>query len=445
MSRWWRWFLPGMKIKRWLILLLAGAVLLGIGVYFLFGRDIQFLNMYMQEMLFKLTGSRWGQFLGILLFILGGILTTVGFNRLLVAMKRTLLPDATPHLADLFYQKRKQRRGPKLVVIGGGSGLSVLLRGLKLYTGNLTAVVTVADDGGSSGMLREEMGALPPGDIRNCILAMANTEPSLQRLFNYRFEEGRLKGHNFGNLFLTAMTAVNDGNFEKAIQETSKVLSVVGEVFPSTLERVTLIAETCLGEMIVGESNIGHAHAPICQVRLEPPTSQPMPEVLKAIAEADAIVLGPGSLYTSIIPNLLVNGVAEAIAKSPAISLYVVNVMCQPGETDHLTASQHVAILNEYLSKGSLDYAFVNSGDVAVEWLERYSQSGGEAVENDSARIQKMGVKVIENNYVKYQNYVRHDEELLAKDIIELILAEKLTLQQRRDLVDSLQKEKQLS
>lgn len=442
MNRWLRWFLPGMKVKRWLALLLVGAVCTGIGFYILFSIDIQMFNLYLQDLVYHMTGARWGQYLGALFLLAGLSMLILGLNRIFVAMKLTLLPDATPHLADLFYQKRQQRRGPKVVVIGGGSGLSVLLRGLKRYTGNLTAVVTVSDDGGSSGILREEMGAIPPGDIRNCILAMANAEPSLQRLFNYRFQEGRMAGHNFGNLFLTAMTSVNDGNFEKAIQETSKVLSVVGEVYPATLQSVTLTAETCEGELILGESNIGHSHSKICDLRLEPPDVQPMTEVLRAIAEADAVIMGPGSLYTSILPNLLVRGIAETVAKSPAISIYVVNVMCQPGETENFTASDHVRIVNDYLGKGVLDYAFVNSGLVAPDWRDKYSQSGGNPVINDRVEIQKMGIKVFENDYVKYQEYVRHDENVLAKDLIELIISERMTLEQRRELTYTLQRER---
>lgn len=441
MNRWLRWLLPGMKVKRWLALLVVGVVSSGIGLYLLFGADLQKLNHDLQNLILQLTGTNWGRFPGVLLLLFGLFGFVFGLNRIFVAMKLTLLFDATPHLADLFYQKRQQRRGPKVVVLGGGSGLSVLLRGLKHYTGNLTAVVTVSDDGGSSGILREEMGVIPPGDIRNCILAMANAEPSLEKLFNYRFQEGRMAGHNFGNLFLTAMTSVNDGNFEKAIQETSKVLSVVGEVYPATLKPVTLVAETSKGELIFGESKIGHSHEKISKLRLEPPSVEPMTEVLRAISEADAIVLGPGSLYTSIIPNLLVNGIAEAISKSPALSIYVVNVMCQPGETENFTASDHVKIVTEYLGKGVLDYALVNSGAVEPEWRGKYSQFGGEPVVNDRALIQRMGIKVHENDYVKYQDYVRHDEEILAKDLIELIIAEKMTLQQRRDLAYSLQRE----
>ena len=441
MNRWLRWFLPGMKVKRWLAFLVVGAISTGIGLYILFSSDLQKFNQNLQDLIFQMTGARLGHYLGLLLLIFGLIGLVYGFNRIFVAMKLTLLSDATPHLADLFYHKRQQRRGPKVVVLGGGSGLSVLLRGLKQYTGNLTAVVTVSDDGGSSGILREEMGVIPPGDIRNCILAMANAEPSLERLFNYRFQEGRMAGHNFGNLFLTAMTSVNDGNFEKAIQETSKVLSVVGEVYPATLEPVTLVAETCNGDLILGESKIGHSSDSIRNLRLEPPSVQPMNEVLRAIAEADAIVLGPGSLYTSIIPNLLVQGIAEAIAQSPALSIYVANVMCQPGETENFTASDHVQIVAEYLGQGVLDYVLVNSGLVAPDWRDKYSQSGGEPVINDRELIQKMGIKVHENDYVKYQDYVRHNEEILAKDLIELIIAEKMTLQQRRELAYSLQRE----
>ncbi|MCE5195750.1 MAG: YvcK family protein [Negativicutes bacterium] len=441
MKRFGRWFSPGMRVKRWLVLILLGFCFIGFGFFIVYGLDFQRFADEIQVILYRITGTRFGPSLGGLLLIAGLGLIIYAVRRLTKSVTAIMLPDSAQHLADLFYQKRQLKRGPKLVVIGGGSGLSVLIRGLKQYTSNLTAIVTMADDGGSSGRLREELGTLPPGDIRNCILAMANAEPSLQRLFEYRFSEGSLAGHNFGNLFLAAMTAVNDGNFEKAVQETSKVLAVGGQVYPSTLEDVTLVAETQDGQLIRGESAIGHAHAKIRTVRLEPAHPKSLPEVIKAIHEADAVILGPGSLYTSIIPNLLVLGISEAITASAALTIYVCNVMAQPGETDYHRASDYVKTIMQFLDRNVLDYAIVNTGTVIEKWVQSYSKEGGAPVEADLGTISKLGVKVIQNDYLKYQNYVRHDEVKLAEDIIELVISERYSLEQRRDLAERLQKE----
>ncbi len=258
--------------------------------------------------------------------------------------------------------KRILIKGPKIVAIGGGTGLGTMLRGLKAYSSNITAVVTVADDGCGSGILRQELGMLPPGDIRNCVLALADTEPLLEQLLQYRFQDGTLKGQSFGNLFLAAMDGISS-SFEEAVRRMSDVLAVTGRVLPVTLDNVALCAELEDGSVICGESKIG-AHnsfhkGKIKRVYLEPSGAKPLQEVLDAIGEADIVVLGPGSLYTSIIPNLLVKGICPAIRKSKALKLYVSNVMTQPSETEGYSVYGHIAALEEHSYKGIVDCCIV--------------------------------------------------------------------------------------
>jgi uncharacterized cofD-like protein len=266
-------------------------------------------------------------------------------------------------IVSMIYNQRALRRGPKIVAIGGGTGLSTLLRGLKEYTTNLTAIVTVADDGGSSGRLRRELGILPPGDVRNCIAALADAEPLMTSLFQYRFSDGSgLAGHSFGNLFIVAMSGVV-GNFEDAIRQTSRVLAVRGQIIPSTLANVTLCAKTDDARTIQGESSITETKAKgrIKEVFLQPDNPPAHPETVRAILEADVIVLGPGSLYTSVLPNLLVEGVRRAFVASPALKVYVCNVATQPGETDGFSLSDHVAAIEEHIGGHYLHRVVVNN------------------------------------------------------------------------------------
>ena len=427
-------FLPGLKIKRWLILLIISALSLGFGVQIALGVNAEKLSARFLVFMKSFITIKPEVFLGIFFVLVGLTGLSLGTHKLLTSVRQLLKGKPTTRMSELFLQKRQTARGPKIVVIGGGTGLSVLLRGLKHYTHNLTAVVTVADDGGSSGILREEMGVLPPGDIRNCILAMAEAESSLQDLFNYRFTEGSLAGHNFGNLFLAAMTQVSGGSFEQAIKEMGRVLAVSGRVYPATLEKVTLNAETYSGDIIRGETNIGVNDRPIKRLFLEPSGAKALPEVLKALREADAVVLGPGSLYTSILPNLLIEDITKALKKTPALVLYVVNVMCQPGETIHFKASDHVKTLVEYLKPNTLDFVVLNKGEVPESWKHPYSLEGSEPVIFDGEEIISMGYNILANDYLKFDEFIRHDEEALAKDIIDLIFSKKYTVEERRQI-----------
>ncbi|QSZ26969.1 YvcK family protein [Aceticella autotrophica] len=314
--------------------------------------------------------------------------------------------------------------GYKIAVIGGGTGLSTMLRGLKKHTNNLTAIVTVADDGGGSGILRQDLGMLPPGDIRNCILALANTEPTMEKLLQYRFTEGMLKGQSFGNLFLAAMNGISD-NFEEAVKKMSDVLAVSGKVLPVTLNNVRLKAVLENGTVINGESQIPKRQliekSPIKRIYLEPPNVKPVKDVLLELIRADAVVLGPGSLYTSIIPNLLVDEICDAIEISKAVKIYVCNIMTQPGETTSLDAYDHVKALFSHGLK-SLDYIIVNCGKIPYEYRTRYSEDMAQPVTYDKDKLNSLGIKIIEKDVVAIkQNFIRHDEEKLAEVIMDLI------------------------
>ena len=342
-----RWLHPGLGLKRWLAPLLLGIMILGLGIG-LFVRDQHSANTYpllIQWLLLQM----WPRWMRAIIFALIGI-GLVGFS--IFQLNKTLLgaflPDqaTAAYIAEQIYRHRRRRQqDPKVVVIGGGTGLSTLLRGLKHHTENIVAIVTVADDGGSSGKLRRELGVLPPGDFRNCIAALADDEALTTQLFQYRFRAGQgLEGHSFGNLFITTMAEVA-GSFENALYESGRVLNIRGTILPSTLENVTLFGELNEGSRtrkVKGESAIPEAKLPIERVYLQPDTPRPFPPAIQAILSADLIVAGPGSLYTSIIPNLLVAEITAAIRASEAPKIYICNVATQPGETDGYSLDDHV-------------------------------------------------------------------------------------------------------
>jgi len=304
----------------------------------------------------------------------------------------------------------------RIVSIGGGTGLSALLHGLKHATTpvDLTAVVTVTDDGGSSGRLRRDFDILPPGDIRNCMVALSEDEALLSRLFQYRFEGGSgLKGHSFGNLFLTALTHIT-GDFALAVKQSSEVLKIRGHIFPSTSENVELEAVLEDGSLVYGETKISRSRRHISTIRLRPRDCKPLPETLDAIAAADLITLGPGSLFTSVIPNLLVAGIPEAIRASRAAKVYFVNLMWQPGETTRFRASDHIRAIHQHAGGKLIDVAVVNSGAIRLAARRRYAREQAEPVENDLDHIRAMGVQVVLADLVLQTEVVRHDPRKAA-------------------------------
>lgn len=319
-----------------------------------------------------------------------------------------------------MYRRQSLKRGPRLVAMGGGTGLPVLLRGLKEYTENLTAIVTVADDGGSSGRLRGEFGILPPGDIRNCLVALAETETLMDRLFHYRFGQGEgLAGHNLGNLLLAALVDIV-GDFQTAIKEASKVLKVRGQVLPSTLNQVVLHAELTDGTLISGESKIGDASAPVKRVFLTPEECPAVPEALDALAQADLILLGPGSLFTSVLPNLLVRKIADAVRRASAPKCYICNCMTQPGETTGFTASQHLRALYNHIGSGWVDYCLVNTQRISPATREKYALEGSLPVIVDVDELEKLDINLITADLLEETELVRHDPQKLARVVIRL-------------------------
>lgn len=341
--------------------------------------------------------------------------------------------DPVGRRISAWYQKRQLERGPRVVAVGGGTGLPVVLRGLKSYTANLTALVTVSDDGGSSGRLRGELGILPPGDIRNCLVALADTEPLMERLFQHRFSRGEgLAGHTFGNLFIAAMTEIT-GDFEAAVMESSRVLKVRGTVLPSTLENVALEAELADGRVVAGETAIVTLarESPIVRVRLAPPEPRALPAAIRAIAAADVIVLGPGSLYTSIIPNLLVPDIRRAIIQAAERGVpvaLVVNVMTQPGETTGFGALEHLLVVRELLGT-AVNWVIVNTERIPPELKEKYERDGATVVQAPPGTLERYGVRVVRGRLLDTEalagglesGLVRHDADRLARAVLRVL------------------------
>uniref|UniRef100_UPI00058D908E gluconeogenesis factor YvcK family protein n=1 Tax=Clostridium polynesiense TaxID=1325933 RepID=UPI00058D908E len=364
--RMWEWLRPGIKIKRWILFALLGILLIGFGI-----------NEFVIHKWYTLNYKLFWLFLNASGFFILYISVTEGMKSIVALINKGYLKVSFDNkkIENLIYEKRLLVKGPRIVVIGGGTGLSTMLRGLKYYTSNVTAIVTVADDGGGSGDLREDLGMLAPGDIRNCILALADTEPLMEELLQYRFKDGRLKNQSFGNLFLAAMDGISD-NFEDAVQKMSSVLAVTGKVLPVTLDDMKLKAELSNGSIVEGESVIPEEaleqKSSIKRLMIEPENAQALPDALEAIYDADAIIMGPGSLYTSVLPNLLVKDIANAVKRTKAIRIYVSNIMTQPGETDNFTVADHVKTIYSHIGSGVIDYVVANVEPIEDDLKEKY-------------------------------------------------------------------------
>ena len=421
------WLKPGIKVKRWLAFAVLGILLIVFGI-------IELINRREYTATFKIfyiTLIVTGIFVIYLsaVEIMKSVIYLVNKGDIKVALN-------SKKIESLIGEKRLLIKGPKIVVIGGGTGLSTMLRGLKYYTSNITAIVTVGDDGGGSGKLREDLGMLPPGDIRNCILALADTEPIMKELLQYRFKDGRLKNQSFGNLFLAAMAGISD-NFEDAVQKMSSVLAVVGKVLPVTLDDMQLKAVLKNGNVIKGESQIPNEaikqKSAIERLMLEPENATPLKEALDAIKEADAIVMGPGSLYTSVIPNLLVNKISSAIRRSSAYKVYISNIMTQPGETDGFTASDHLKTIQKYGGKDIVECVIANCGNISDELKEKYNKEGAELVKLDEDNIRSQGVDLITGNLIKIESgFVKHDADYLAQILVEAIMEKQLLYDKKK-------------
>ncbi len=373
-------------------------------------------NFTLPHEFFYITLQFWPYWARAVIFGVFGVgLLLFSYLKLTQSVLGPFMPgNSTSSIVEIIHAFRLRGRGPRIVAIGGGTGLSSLLRGLKTYTSNLSVIVTVADDGGSSGRLRDEYRILPPGDFRQCLIALADAEPLMKQLFDHRFKEGSLDGHSFGNLFIMAMADVT-GNFEHALRESGKILAVKGTILPSTLQDVTLVA-SINGGMVAGESKIPMQNAPISRVFLKPDGPQINPEAAQAILSAELIIVGPGSLYTSIMPNLLVEGMVEAIKASPALKVYICNLAAQNGETDGYEVDDYLRVIREHVGANLFDFVLVNSN------LSHTPTGGQSQVVFRSADSNKHPeVRFIAADVVNVKLPSHHDPDKLARTIMRKV------------------------
>lgn len=410
------WLVPGLQVKRWFALILVGTILMTFGILILFDIRPVYYTMKFISKIANTVSTEWLAFgiimIGVAFFFKGWRMT----NLSMLGMKDSRQNDI---LLENLYRCRKLNRGPRIVAIGGGTGLSMLLSGIKNITNNITAVVTVGDDGGSSGRLRESMGILPPGDIRHCITALADDEDLITKLFKYRFDNGEgLEGHSFGNLFLTALCDIT-GNMVSAVKASANVISIRGRVLPSTLDDMKLVAEMENGRIVHGESNIPEARGKIKRLYTEPENCKALPEVLQAIHSAELIILGPGSLYTSVIPNLLIKEISEAVSKSSAKKIYVCNIMTQPGETDGYTVSDHLKALIRHAGVEHLLDAVLVNNNIPKDWSGKYKEKGQYPVKTDTPEIKKLGISICAKNLVDINKdgFIRHNSSKVARAV----------------------------
>lgn len=421
-SQWFKWLSPGLLVKRWLLLSATGVLLASLGIaIWIKLTPIFYLIELIRDLFEQITRAIPSYISGPLVLLLGMILIFLGQTRTVGSITQALMPQGDEELVDVLLSHRKLHRGPKIVAIGGGTGLSTLLRGLKKYSANITAIVTVADDGGSSGRLRRENGVLPPGDIRNCLAALADEEKLLTELFQYRFRAGNgLLGHSFGNLFLTAMSDIT-GDLEQAIAASSKVLAVRGEVLPATLCDVHLWAELADGRRIEGESSITEAGGTIRTIGCTPANPPALPKALQAIREADFIIIGPGSLYTSVIPNLLVPEIASEIALRQVPRIYVCNMMTQPGETQGYTVADHIRAIDSACGQPLFTAVLAQRKVPSAKALIRYAQEKSHPVFLDREAVAQLGRRIVLANVMEEDpetGYVRHNPHQLARVLL---------------------------
>jgi uncharacterized cofD-like protein len=403
-----RWLHPGIGVKRWLALVSVSLGLFILGLFVLVGQNLvrAVYNILAPSALSTLV-------LALGLIVVGAAGVLLGVQRISRSIVRAIAASAEGRMGEILFEKRLLSRGPLIVAIGGGTGLSSLLRGLKQLTANVTAVVTVMDDGGSSGRLRHELNILPPGDIRNCLIALAEDESQISRLFNHRFQGGTLQGHSVGNLVIAGLQEMT-GSFDRAIEEMSMLLNTRGQVLPATLEDAELVAEFQDGRLVRGESHIPKEGGRIRRLRLSRPGVAAYPKVLEEIRHADLIILGPGSLFTSVIPNLLVGGIREAIERSPAKKFYIMNLMTQPGETTGFTAKDHLRALGDYIDLRSLDFVVLNTQPVPKELLAQYAQEGSVPVADDLTDPNEWGITIIRADLLEIMTLPRWPSDTQA-------------------------------
>ncbi len=410
------WLLPGLQVKRWFALIFVGALLITVGILILFDLKPIYNTMQFIQQIATQISTEWLAF-GIVM--IGAAIFFKGWQKTNLSILDIEDDRNNDVLLENLYKRRKLNRGPRIVAVGGGTGLSMLLSGAKNITNNLTAIVSVGDDGGSSGRLREEMGILPPGDIRHCITALADDEDLVNKLFKYRFTNGEgLEGHSFGNLFLTALYDIT-GDMVSAVRASSRVLSIRGRVLPATLDDMKLVAEMEDGRIIHGESTIPEAHGKIKRLFTEPANCKALPDVIQAIRDAELIILGPGSLYTSVIPNLLVKEISEEIIKSKAKKIYVCNIMTQPGETDNYTVSDHLKALIQHAGSNKIVDAVLVNDYLPDNLAGKYQEAGSYPVKLDVPEVKKLGIKIFAKKLIQdsREGLVRHSSTRVARAV----------------------------
>lgn len=421
--RWLLWLTPGLGIKRWLVVFSLGLALLTLGTTIILNTALlASLELSIRRLVYGITGQFLpARLIGALFALAGAAVVAWSVRRTIRAAVAAAPAHGQRGVAAALVSRGEALVGPRVVAVGGGTGLATLVRGLKTYTDNITAIVTMTDDGGSSGRLRSETGILPPGDLRNVIVALADAEPLMESLFQHRFRQGSLAGHSFGNLYILAMSEIL-GDFEQAVRESSKVLAVRGRVVPSTLDRVDLVATLEDGQVVRGESAITAAPGRVVDLRLDPPDPRPHPQALEALAAADLIVVGPGSLYTSLLPTLLMPQVAAAVRGSGAPRVFVVNVMTQAGETDGFAASDHLRVVHGLVGGRLFDWAVVNTARAEPRRLEPYRLQSAEPVVADVASLVARGIQVVSGDLLAARDLVRHDPDLLARAVLRTLL-----------------------
>ncbi|WP_288863790.1 YvcK family protein [uncultured Megasphaera sp.] len=422
-----KWLHPGLHIKRWLFLFGLGMMGTSFGLVLMF--NYQWLAQ-IEEWLFRILYEMTGHYnytvlatVGIIIALIGVGIMSFATRKLIRTMVGVVMPSEYENISDLILSNLKRTKGPKVVVIGGGTGLSIMLRGLKTKTYNVTAIVAVADDGGSTGRIRQDLDIIAPGDLRNCLVALAEKEGLMEKLFAHRFGgSGNLTGHSFGNLFIAALIEVL-GDVEEAMEATSKILKVRGKVIPSSADKILLHAEMMDGTVVDGESHIPLARGKIKRVFTTPICPQAIQSAIDAIYDADAIVLGPGSLYTSIIPNLCIPRIAQALCESKAKKIYICNVMTQSGETDNYTVADHVRAIHKQVGCRVIDFVVANNGHIHTDVLQRYAKKGARPVHIDKKDIQSEDTILISTDLVNPESGVTHDAKKLANVLMDLINA----------------------
>ena len=411
-----QWFKSSNKMKRWIFLILIGIILACYGLAKI---------LVMKEISFTEVGQV------VVIFVIGFLAIVLG---LIFLNKRTLevLIESTDermenkknvNVKSLIFNKTVYDKGPNIVVIGGGTGLDTVLYGMKKYTNNLTAIVTISDYGEAATNSRKELQMLPLGDVKDSIVSLANKDGQIDKLFNYEFTKGKLRGLNFSDIYFSAMQEIN-GNFEDSILKSNEVLNMVGRVIPVTLDEMKIVAELANGYIVEEKSRIPEVVSDkitkINRILISPTNCRPAPGVIDAIKNADCIIIGPGSLYTNVIPNLLVNGVTKAIKESSAIKVYISNIMTEPGQTDNYSVSDHLNAIIDHCGTGVVDYCIYDTGEIIPEYIKKYNMGGQDLVEQDIEKVK--GIKFLQRNLaVVSDDFIRHDPNLVASSIIELI------------------------